>query len=152
QLGDAAADQRAGVRTFVVKQGPARAKMMAAWLALPLELLGLAALLWQLAAGWPSLPLLALGGYAALAWFRGRVWQQPLVVAAPRLRGRILLNDYYEVWYPLALLLTQALRYPTDGWVLGLHGLLFATHISHTLRDGAAALDIVGRRLLRLRG
>ncbi|MDQ2772561.1 MAG: UbiA family prenyltransferase, partial [Bacteroidota bacterium] len=64
QLGDEAADRRAGVRTFVVKQGAARAKMVAASVALPLELLGLVSLLWQLAA---ALPLLALGGYAALA-------------------------------------------------------------------------------------
>jgi len=144
QLGDAAADARSGVATFVQRRGVARARQVAVWLAFPAELLSLAALL---ALSHGLLPLALLLLYAGLEWFRYRVWSVPLAVAELGPGRRLLLNEYYEVFYPLAFLLLQCRLHPADGLVLGLHGLLFGPHIWHTGRALAQAVAVVAGKV-----
>ena len=130
QLGDAAADTQAGVSTFVVRRGLAAGRRLALG-ALLLEGVGLGLLLYL---GRQPLAYLALGLYGSLVVLRARVWQQSVVIAQPRPGQHLVLNEYYEVYYPLALLLAQALRYPADGWVLVGHGVLFGLHSWQRLR------------------
>jgi 4-hydroxybenzoate polyprenyltransferase len=145
QLGDEAHDAEAGVATFVTLRGRAVAKRVAAWLAFPLEvaafalLLGLSQLL---------LPLALLAFYAGLEWFRHRVWNVHLVVAEPEPNHRILLNEYYEVFYPLAFLLVQTSRYPADGLVLGLHLLLFGRHLWRSVQSIGLVLAALRHKLM----
>ncbi|GAB2865727.1 UbiA prenyltransferase family protein [Hymenobacter ruber] len=124
QLGDAANDAQAGVGTFVVRFGAPAGRRLA-MAALMLEVAGLVLLLYLLR---QPLAYLALGLYGGLTLLRIRVWRQPVVVAQPRPGQHILLNEYYEIYYPLALLLAQVWRYPNDAWVLALHGVLFGLH------------------------
>jgi 4-hydroxybenzoate polyprenyltransferase len=135
QLGDAVNDTQAGVKTFVVRRG----RRAAHWLARAALLLEAPALLTLLGFVYQPLVACALLLYAALTWLRVRVWQQPLVIAQPQPGQHILLNDYYEVYYPLALLLVQVGRFPADGWVLAFHLLLFGLHSWHRLRLWGAA-------------
>jgi len=146
QLGDAANDAQAGVTTFVVRWG-ARAGRRLAASALVVEIGSLGLLL---CLGQQPLAYLALALYAALTYLRARVWQQPVVVAQPQPGQHILLNEYYEIYYPLALLLGQVWRYPSDGWVLVLHSALFGLHSWQRLRPWGAALAVVGSKVRRL--
>jgi 4-hydroxybenzoate polyprenyltransferase len=144
QLGDAAHDAQAGVDTFVTRRGPAAARGLAHWLAFPLEILGFALLL---VVSRQALPVLLLGLYAGLEWFRHRVWHMPLVIAEPQPNHRLLLNEYYEVFYPLAFLLIQVSRYPADGVVLALHLLLFGRHSWRSVRVLGQASLIIGQKI-----
>ncbi|MBH8560006.1 UbiA family prenyltransferase [Hymenobacter negativus] len=144
QLGDAANDAQAGVNTFVVRFGAVAGRRLAL-AALLLEVAGLALLLGLLQ---QPLAYLALGLYGGLTLLRARVWRQPVVVAQPRPGQHILLNEYYEVYYPLALLLGQVWRSPSDGWVLVLHGVLFGLHSWERLHLWGAA-SVVFRDKMR---
>ncbi|WP_400191908.1 UbiA family prenyltransferase [Hymenobacter sp. B81] len=146
QLGDADADTQARVNTFVVRRGR-RAGRQLARVGLLVEAGGLAALLYL---GGLGLAFLALLLYGVLVGLRTRVWQQPVVVAEPQPGRPILLNEYYEVYYPLALLLTLTLRHPADGGVLGLHALLFGLHSWQRLAVWGALLAVAGSKVRRL--
>ncbi len=143
QLGDAAHDAQAGVATFVTLRGRAGANTVAARLAFPLETAAFALLL---ALSQQGLPLVFLAFYAGLEWFRHRVWNVQLVVAEPRPNHCILLNEYYEVFYPVAFLLLQTWRYPADGLVLGLHLLLFGGRFWHSGQEMGRALAIIAQK------
>ncbi|WP_305010583.1 UbiA family prenyltransferase [Hymenobacter mellowenesis] len=146
QLGDAANDARAGVGTFVVRHGePAGRRLAVA--ALVLEAVGLGLLLYL---GRQPLAYLALVLYGSITYLRARVWQQPVVIAQSRAGQHLLLNDYYEVYYPLALLLGQAWHHPADAGVLALHIGLFGLHSWHRLRLWGAALAVLGGKMQRL--
>ncbi|GAA4363673.1 hypothetical protein GCM10023185_32610 [Hymenobacter saemangeumensis] len=140
QLGDADHDAQAGVTTFVTRRGRATGRRLAHGLAFPLELLGFAGVL-GLSREW--LPVLFLLLYAGLEWFRVRVWQVRLVVAEPQANHRIVLNEYYEVFYPLAFLLLQAGRYPGASLALGLHLLLFGRHSWRSARAIGQVLAVM---------
>ncbi|MBO2007778.1 UbiA family prenyltransferase [Hymenobacter negativus] len=145
QLGDAANDAQAGVNTFVVRWGAPTGRRLAV-AALLLEgaaLLGLLYLLRQ------PLAYLGLGLYGVLTGLRARVWRQPVVIAQPQAGQHILLNEYYEVYYPLALLLAQVWRYPADAGVLALHGLLFGVHSWQRLRLWGRALAVLSGKIRR---
>ncbi|RTQ53277.1 hypothetical protein EJV47_00635 [Hymenobacter gummosus] len=146
QLGDAANDAQAGVRTFVVQWG-ARAGHRLALGALLLEAVGLGLLLYL---GRQPLAYLALALYGGLTYLRARVWQQPVVVAQPQAGQHILLNEYYEVYYPLVLLLGQVWRFPSDAWVLGLHGALFGLHSWQRLHLWGAASAVLWSKARQL--
>lgn len=121
QLSDAANDAQAGVRTFVTGRGTAPARRLAEWLAFPLELL---ALLTLLVISGRTLPVVFLGLYSGLVLVRGLHWNMTIVVANPGPQPHIILNEFYEVFYPLALLVAAWQQNPTDGfalvWFLGL--------------------------------
>jgi 4-hydroxybenzoate polyprenyltransferase len=123
QLSDAANDAQAGVRTFVTRVGVAPARRVAEWVAFPLELL---ALLLMLLMGAHLAPVVALGLYGGLVLVRLLLWNMTLVIAEPGPEPHILLNEYYEFFYPLALLFADWQQRPADGfslaWFIGLFG------------------------------
>ena len=105
QLGDAAADRHAGVQTLVVRWGSYRAHGLGAFVAFPVEVLALGGMLFMLGQGIPILFLLA---YLALEMLRARFWRIRPVILDPS--QRIIFDEYYSIFFPLALLLTQCLR------------------------------------------
>ena len=115
QLYDREADRIAGVGTFVQRQSPRAAMRFAAYVALPIELAGLAVLLWRLHSPWPVLFVLL---YAAFAILKSRVLGIAIVIAEPRARYAILGMEYYTLLFPLAILLSSALRASADWAVL----------------------------------
>jgi 1,4-dihydroxy-2-naphthoate octaprenyltransferase len=104
QLGDLDSDRRGRVLTFAQRRGARAARRLSLRLALPLELAGLAALLWQLGSPLPPLFLLL---YLALAGARAHFWK------AGSYRP-LLLDEYYDTLLPLALLLGSGARHPAD--------------------------------------
>ncbi|OON67170.1 UbiA family prenyltransferase [Hymenobacter sp. CRA2] len=144
QLSDATADAHAGVATFVQRRGVAVARMVGQGLAFPVEVLSFGALLWLSQA---LLPGWLLVGYAALEWFRQRVWNVRLAVVEWQPRQRPLLNEYYEVFYPLAFLVLLGARHSADFAVLGLHALLFGPHLWHTAHSLAQVASVLAHKL-----
>jgi 4-hydroxybenzoate polyprenyltransferase len=122
QIHDLEHDRKAGVRTFVLRHSRRGGMRLASWVALPLETIGLAVLLWRMQS---LVPLAALPLYAAYASLRWKLWAIPVVVAAPRERYSVLGEEYYGLLLPLGILISSALRQPIDSAVLAVHLLLF---------------------------
>lgn len=142
QLGDAANDAQAGIRTFVTGFGAARARRTAEWVVFPVELLALLLLLWL---GGRAAPVIALGLYGGLLLVRALHWGMTLVIAQPGPQPHIVLNEYYEAFYPVALLLSAWQLRAADGWLL----LGFAGLFGYSLRP---TLQTLGNALGQLAG
>ena len=134
QLTDLENDRRTDVRTFVMRHRPEVAIAIGTWIAFPLELAGLAAMLWQIRSVWPVAFLVV---YALIALRRLRRFQMHAVVVMPKPRYLIVLHEYYDVYLPLAILMASALCHPSDFVVLALHVLLFPNRLIQTMRDVA---------------
>ncbi|QIX60260.1 UbiA family prenyltransferase [Hymenobacter sp. BT18] len=152
QLHDEANDVRTQTATFVVRWGARWARHLAERILFPVEVVAFAGLLWL---GQAPLAWLALLVYGGLVWFRLRQWGIVPVVAAPRAKYQLWLNEYYEGLYPLAMLLTAAwpLRAVGAGLLI-VHGLLFSQRLRQTaltLWAGALTLGARLRRVWRLR-
>jgi 4-hydroxybenzoate polyprenyltransferase len=144
QLSDVAADRQAGIDTFVTRVGERTAQRLGQWVVFPVEVIAFGFLLFVLAR---PLTLAALLGYAGLEAMRWKLWGQRPLVLAPN--QRILLNEYYITFYPLALLLSQAGHYPLDGVVILLHLLLFGGHIVMSAQNAYQIVNQLLRPLTR---
>ena len=143
QLGDAAHDARGGVPTFVLRHGVGFAEKLSRRGVFPVEVLAFGALLGLSRAG---LPWALLGLYAGLEWFRHRVWSVRLTPTTQQPYQALLLNEYYEVFYPLAFLLLQSQHYPADSLLLAGHALLFGPHFWRTGRALTQAGAVVAHK------
>jgi 4-hydroxybenzoate polyprenyltransferase len=132
QLSDVEQDRQAGVRTFAQRHSPELAARIGTYAAFPLELLALALLLWRIH---DALPLLALALYALLATRRRARWHIDPVIVQPTARFQIVLQEYYDVFYPLSLLLASALQHRADVLALAAHLLLFPMRALQTAKD-----------------
>lgn len=142
QLTDLEHDRHAGVRTFAQRHSPQFTARLGTFLAFPIELLALAAILIQLHSAWP---LAALVAYVLLVALRLRRWQIHPVIVAPKPRYRIVLHEYYDAWFPVAVLIASALHHPLDAIVIALHLMVFPSRLRQAL-DEARQLR---RELLR---
>lgn len=132
QLHDRENDRKAGVRTFAERHPPAVSERLATFGAFPLELAGLAVLLVLMASPWP---LLFLALYVVLSILRWRRWgMQPVIVTSPP-RFFLVLHEYYDVFFPIAIIVAAALRNPGDLVVLALHVLLFPRRAGQVWHD-----------------
>lgn len=141
QLEDAPADEEAGVDTWVRQRGTAFTQRVGQVVIFPVEVLGFGLLLVLSGQLWPWW---LLGVYAALEVFKWRLWGHRAMILEPQ--ARMLLNDYYEVFYPLGFLLVLSTRHPTDVLVLLLHLGLFASCFWRTARHLAWAISLTMRK------
>lgn len=132
QLTDAENDRSAGVRTFAQRHAPRVVARLGAWVAFPLELIAFAAMLWQLRTAWS---MVFLGVYLFLLARRIRIWKMSPVVVAPKPHFFIILHEYYDVFFPIALLVEAAIRHPWDAVVLAIHLLMFPGRALETYKD-----------------
>jgi 1,4-dihydroxy-2-naphthoate octaprenyltransferase len=132
QLLDSDADEAAGVRTFVQRVPRARAVALGHYLAWPAELAALAFLLWKLGAAGPLIGLLL---YALLVRQRLKIFRMRAIVVEPHPRYLMLLQEYYILFLPLALLVEAALRRPADGLLFLAHLILFPIGAAAAVRD-----------------
>ncbi|MDQ4086671.1 MAG: UbiA family prenyltransferase [Pseudomonadota bacterium] len=142
QLGDRENDHTAGVRTFAARRSPVAARRIGVWIAFPLELAGLATLMWMVGS---IIPLLLLGLYVALVGLRIRCWGMSAVLVQQRPKYLIWLHEYYDVFFPLALLAASALRHPQDLLAMLVYLLLFPHRLLQTFDDGWALLRLIYR-------
>lgn len=102
QAGDIAADESAGVRTFAVQLGLQGVRKFVRFLVLPVELAGLAAMLWMGKSifVWP---ILAVYITSQLILWKKRGMASIAVV--PRPDSRFALMKYYQLWLPITFIL-----------------------------------------------
>jgi 4-hydroxybenzoate polyprenyltransferase len=124
QLSDRANDTRIGVRTFAQRYAPSLLHALGDLVIFPLELGAFAVILWRGGSHWA---IVLLGPYALLELSRRVVWKVNLVVVAPQPRSSILMLEYYELFFPIAMLISSSLRYPRDGLLIAGHLLIFYT-------------------------
>ena len=134
QLTDVDNDRRAGVRTFALRHAPHVVVRIGTFVAFPLELLALAAILQQLQSWWPAG---ALAAYSLLAFLRVLRWHMKVVIVAPKERFLIALHEYYDAFLPIAILIASAIRHPYDWIVLAIHLAIFPTRVRQVLSDSA---------------
>lgn len=127
QLTDRDNDRLAGVRTFAQRHPPHVAARIGTFLVFPLELAGLAAMLWQMRSVWAIGLLLVYALFAAL-----RTWRFALnpVIVTPKPRFLIVLHEYYDLFLPVAILIESR-----DWIVLAVHLVLFPNRLRHTFSD-----------------
>lgn len=132
QLSDAENDQKVGLRTFARRHKITLLHGLGNLVIFPLEAAGFALVLWRAGS---RFALAALALYALLEWSRRVMWRTGLVVVAPRERASILMLEYYEVFFPLALLVSSSARHPADALVLLAHLALFPRRAAQVARD-----------------
>jgi hypothetical protein len=120
------------VRTFAERHPPNVAIRLGAWGAFPLEMAGLAVLIWRSGA---LLPVWLLGVYLLLVLWRRLSWKMAPVLVRTKPNYIILMHEYYDVFFPLALLIESALRHNVDYSALALYLLLFPKRPLQTLQD-----------------
>lgn len=132
QFSDLENDEKARLRTFVLRHKLSTLHRLGTFVIFPAELTAFAMML-CLAGSRISVGLLFL--YVLLQWTRKRRWHTNLVIVAPKTRYLIVMQEYYEVCYPIAFLLSSSLRHPRDAFVLILHLIIFPRRAAQTLKD-----------------
>jgi 4-hydroxybenzoate polyprenyltransferase len=132
QLSDLQNDEKIGLRTFARRRTIAQLRGIGNFIIFPVETAGFAVMLWHVGS---RLAIALLCFYALLEWSRRKLWRMNLVIVVPKDRFHILMHEYYEVFFPLALLLSSSRRYPLDALVLVAHLTLFPRRAFQTLKD-----------------
>jgi hypothetical protein len=132
QLNDAEADRTTMVATFVQRHSPQVAIRLVLFVAFPLELVSLAALFW-LIHNWLPFALLLL--YWLLVLARMRYWDLQPIVVGPQPDFQFVLEQYYDAFFPLAILIASSLRHSGDTLILAAHLLLFPNRSIDALTD-----------------
>jgi glycosyltransferase involved in cell wall biosynthesis/1,4-dihydroxy-2-naphthoate octaprenyltransferase len=131
QLYDFEADRKADVQTFVLRHSRLSALRLAR-VALLIEIVGLAVMLWKIGSPWP---VVFLSIYAAFAMLKSRIWNVAIVIAEPRDRYAILGQEYYTVLFPLGILLSSALHYRADWTIVIAHFIVFSKPAVSLIRE-----------------
>ena len=130
QLTDVDNDRAADFRTFA-RRHPRAAAVIGTFVVFPLELGALAAMLWQLGSAWPPAFLVLYVLYAVRS---ARRWQTAPVIVVPKPRFFIILHQFYSDLFPLALLITAAVRDRRALLILVAHVLIFPRFVFQALR------------------
>lgn len=132
QLGDRQHDERVGLRTYATRHKITLVQRVGNLFIFPSEAVALGVMLWLLG----SLAVcVSLALYLMLEWSRRVMWRTDVVVVVPKERSSILMLEYYEVFFPIALLLSSAAAHRWDTLVLVAHLLLFPKRATRVLKD-----------------
>ncbi|MDQ3812439.1 MAG: hypothetical protein M3347_00650, partial [Armatimonadota bacterium] len=140
QLSDLQNDEKIGLHTFVQGHNITLAQRLGNFIIFPLEMVAFAVMLWH-AGSRLSIAFLFL--YALLEWLRKRLLEVNLVIVVPQAQYQIVMQEYYEVFYPLAFLLSSSLQHPRDAFIIVVHFLLFPRRAAQSLKDSG---EIIRRR------
>ena len=146
QMTDVENDRRAGVQTFAARH-PRGAVVFGTFVVFPIELAALTAMLWQIGSPWPPAFLVL---YTLNAIRNARRWHMAPVIVAPKPQFFIVLHQFYSDLFPVALLISAAIRDRLDLIVLAIHLLLFPRRASYGLyvvkRIGLMLRSSISRR------
>jgi 4-hydroxybenzoate polyprenyltransferase len=132
QLSDLHNDQKIGLRTFVRNRTITQLRRIGNFIIFPIEIAAFALVLWL---GGSQVAVAFLCFYALLEWSRILMWKMNLIIVVPRDRYSIVLLEYYEVFFPLALLVSSSRQNPTDALIILAHLLLFPRRAAQVFKD-----------------
>jgi 4-hydroxybenzoate polyprenyltransferase len=132
QLFDLNNDEKIGLSTFARRHDAGSLRRLGDFVVFPAELAAFCLMLWL--AGSP-LAFALLCYYALLSFMRKRFWGMGLTVVAPKANAYIAMQEYYEVFFPLAFLLSSSARYPLDALLVTPHLLLFPRRALRSAKD-----------------
>ncbi len=129
QLKDIESDRCAGVQTFAQRHSTRTIEALAAFGIFPVELIGFVCILWHLGS---LLPVALLMLYISMVvgmvhWFS----RHATIIGTPP-RFMMVMQEYYDVFFPLAVLLAASLHHGNDLIILGAHLLLFPRRAMYT--------------------
>jgi len=145
QLTDLQNDEQVGLRTFAQRHKITRLHGLGNFIIFPFEIAAFTLMLWLIG----SQPALAfLGCYALLQWSRQTMWKMNLVVVVPKDRYSIVMLEYYEFFFPLAVLLSSSRRNHLDALIAIAHLLFFPRRAAQVMKD---IIKLVKQTIHRLR-
>lgn len=139
QIVDVENDRIAKVNTFAITASVPKLQKLARWLFFPMEVIGLSGVLWLI-----NQPLLwcFLGLYLLIEWVRHRCRRGHVVILMPIKNSRLLLMQYYDLFYPLAFLAMLVHRSPQNMLLLAAHLSLFPHRLLWLSREILALAKI----------
>jgi hypothetical protein len=146
QICDAEHDHAAGVNTFVERHSARAATRLGVWVAMPMEMAGLGVLLSSVGS---MLPAAALIAYALLASAKRWIWGSPMVIVGRPGPHLLVGQEFYEVLFPLSILIAAAWRHPLDLIILALHLVLFPRRWLFTLTEAWRLSQTVLQQVLK---
>jgi hypothetical protein len=132
QLGDRQHDERVGLLTYARRHKITLHRRVGNFVIFPSEAVAFAVMLRLVGS---RAAVVALVVYLLLEWSRRMMWRTDVVVVVPKERSSILMLEYYEVFFPVALLLSSATLHRWDALVLAAHLLLFPGRATRVLKD-----------------
>jgi 4-hydroxybenzoate polyprenyltransferase len=149
QLSDLHNDDKIGLGTFARRHRMALLRRLGNFIIFPAEVAAFCFMLWHAGS---RLAIVLLGYYALLAFLRKRIWIVNLVVVVPETRAYIAMQEYYEVFFPLAFLLSSSGRYPFDVLMIIPHLLLFRRRALQSVKDIKIFGEAFKLLIMRVRG
>ncbi len=149
QLSDLHYDQKIGLGTFAGRHRIALLRGLGNFIIFPAEVAAFCFILWHAGS---RLAIVLLGYYALLAFLRNRIWAVNLVVVMPETRAYIAMQEYYEVFFPLAFLLSSSELYPLDALIIAPHLLLFPRRALQSVKDIKIFGEAFKLLIMRVRG
>jgi 4-hydroxybenzoate polyprenyltransferase len=122
QAGDFDADHAAVVRTFAIRVGVSRLKLIVCRFIFPFEVMALAWIGFQTA---PAAIAVSLLLYFAAQFALWRWLRTPLCIACPSNRSRMALLKYYQLWLPLGMIVAMSFQNPMSLLLLPAHAVIF---------------------------
>lgn len=149
QLSDLHHDEKINLGTFARRHKITRLRGLGNFVIFPAEALAFGLMLWRAGS---RLAVALLCFYALFEAFRKRLWGVNLVVVVPKAGYHILMQEYYELFFPLALLLSSSRRYPLDALLIAPHLLLFPRRALQAAKDLTVFRGALKVIVMRMRG
>jgi 4-hydroxybenzoate polyprenyltransferase len=147
QLNDKHNDEKIGLRTFARRYKIEWLRRLANFIIFPTELAAFCFMLWHAGS---RIAVAFLCYYALSTFLRKRLWGVNLVVVVPASRFHMVMQEYYEVFFPLAFLLSSAGRYRMDALVIVPHLLLFPRRMLQSVKGIAVFKHAFKLLILRI--
>lgn len=132
QILDFENDHRAGIRTFAVDASIQTLQRIGKWIVFPIEFASFLTIL-VLANNIFNWIFLCL--YFVTEWLRYYFWQLEIVIVQPSNKSRLILFEYYDLFYPLGFLIFSSCNHPNSLIILGIHLLLYYPRFWWWIRD-----------------
>ena len=149
QLSDLHNDEKIGLRTFARRHKIAWLHRLGNFTIFPAEVAAFCFMLWHAGS---RIAVVLLCYYLLLTFLRKRLWGVNLVVVIPKARSYIAMQEYYEVFFPLAFLLSSSGLYPLDALLIVPHLLLFPRRAVQSVKDMKVFIDALKLIIMRSRG
>ncbi len=149
QLNDLPNDEKTDLGTFARRHKTTWVHRFGNFIIFPTEAAAFCVMLWRAGS---RLAVALLCFYALFEALRKRLWGVNLVVVVPKARYHILMQEYYQLFFPLALLLSSSSRYLLDTLLIATHLFLFPRRALQALKDLKVFVYALKVIMTRMRG